>query len=91
MNNSEDIERLIDNLPDSDKTKLISKKFREMPIEIRHQVLTEEMGDSGLVVMLGSNRVMAEIALFFQNSHSVDIPDILEFLVENRRKQKNQH
>lgn len=91
MNNSEDIERLIDNLPDSDKTKLISKKFREMPIEIRHQVLTEEMGDSGLVVMLGSNRVTAEIALFFQNSQSMDIPDILEFLVENRRKQKNQH
>lgn len=91
MNNSEDIERLIDNLPNPDKAELISKKFREMPIEIRHQVLTEEMGDSGLVVMLGSNRVTAEIALFFQNSQSVDIPDILEFLVENRRKQKNQH
>ncbi|GAX45876.1 hypothetical protein NIES4075_68970 [Tolypothrix sp. NIES-4075] len=73
------------------KRALITKKFREMSIEIRHQVLTEEMGDSGLVVMLGSNRVTAEIALFFQNSQSMDIPDILEFLVENRRKQKNQH
>ena len=91
MKNSEDIERLIDNLPNSDKTKLITKKFREMLIEIRYQVLTEEMGDSGLVVMLGLNRVTAEIALFFQNSQSMDIPDILEFLVENRRKQKNQH
>lgn len=91
MKNLEDTERLIDSLPDSDKAKLITKKFREMPIEIRHQVLTEEMGDSGLVVMLGSNRVTAEIALFFQNSQSVDIPDILEFLVENRRIQKDKH
>ncbi len=88
MSSSQDAERLIDSLSDSDKARLIAKKLREMPFETRHQIIQEEIGDSKMVVVVGSN-IRADVALYIQSADKIDVPTIIEAVVEHCRKGKH--
>jgi hypothetical protein len=82
--NVSEIDKLIDSLSDVDKTKLITKKFQELPMKTRCEIFQKEMGDSGLMVV-SSVKSAIDITQLLQNSHDYDIATILNVLVANHR------
>ena len=88
MSSSQDAERLFDSLSDSDQARLIAKKLREMPFETRRQIIQQEIGDSNMVVVVGSN-IRADIALSIQTADKIDVSAIIEAVVEHCRNGKH--
>ncbi|AFY31114.1 hypothetical protein Cal7507_0625 [Calothrix sp. PCC 7507] len=85
----EEVDRLIDNLAEQEKVILLTKKFREMPLEIRYQ-LFQELRSPGLMEFVGSDICLDDIVLQIQTDQNIDISSVLELLVEHHRQKKNQ-
>jgi hypothetical protein len=82
--NISEIDQLIDSLSGIDKNKLIAKKFQELPMKTRYEIFQKEMGDSGLMVVSGTNSAI-DITQLLRNSHDYDIAAVLDLLVANYR------
>jgi len=85
-----ELDRLIDALSEPERVSLVTKKLKEMPWEIRYRILLEQLESSRPKVFPTTNTYLDDIALKIQNAQNLDIPLILESLVEHHRRKKNQ-
>ncbi|MBD2341225.1 hypothetical protein H6G64_30100 [Calothrix sp. FACHB-156] len=84
------LDRLIDTLPQEEQVFLITKKLTEMPWEVKYQILLEQLEISRPRVFPTTSNYLDDIALQIQTAQNFDIPSILELLIAHHRRKKNQ-
>jgi len=89
----DDIRNLADHLPLDEKEKLISEVFSELPYEVKSRIIERQLGQSGLVVVMGGTNcsVSIDFCLQIQNAPNVDVAAIIEAVVERRKKDRHGH
>jgi hypothetical protein len=89
MASTEELDQMINSLTEQEKVTLLTKKLREMPLKIRYEMF-QELRSFGSMGFVGSDTDLDDIALQIQTDQNVDIPSILELLVESHRRKKSQ-
>lgn len=88
--NFDHIRNLTNELPLEDKEKLISDIIGELPSEVKSRIIERQLGQSGLVVVMGGSNcsVNTEFCFQIQNAPNVDIAAIIEAAVKRRQKDR---
>jgi|GEM_PF-5419078 len=87
---AEHIKNLAQSLSLEDKEELITEMFFDLPAEAKSRIIDKQLGQSGLVVVMGGSNcaVNTDFCIQIQNAPNVDVAAIIEAAVARRRKDK---
>jgi hypothetical protein len=84
--NLNDIQSIIQNLSLADKESLVSRTLKDLPTEAKSRVIEEQLGRSGLVVVIKSSDL--DLATQIQEDEGVNLAAVLDAVVQRRKSDR---
>lgn len=86
----EDVRSLFDGLPVEDKEQFLGQSLSDLPAESQMKVLGKQLGESGLVVVMGASNcsVNSDLCVQIQNAPNLDVEAIIEAVIARRQRER---
>lgn len=87
----DDVKSLFDSLPLPEKEKFLGETLSDLPAESQMKILGKQMGESGLIVVMGGSNcsVNTELCIQIQNAPNLDVEGIIEAVVARRQRDRS--
>ena len=87
----DDVKSLFDSLPLPEKEKFLGETLSDLPAESQMKILGKQMGESGLVVVMGGSNccVNTDLCIQIQNAPNLDVEGIIEAVIARRQRDRS--